>query len=184
MTGAVLFSMAPTVLQLSESSESYYADGVATTRQGFVDRMASALHQAGLPRVPSLVFSALLVDDDGRMTSAELAEALHLSPASISGAVKYLEQIQMMRRERERGSRRDVYVVEEDAWHGALMRRDQVYAPMIAALTAGLAAVPPDTPAHQRMLVTREFLAFVNEEMTALAAKWEQRRGELLRSRT
>lgn len=150
-----------------------------TTKQGFVQRMASTLHQAGLARVPSLVFSALIVDDDGRMTSAELAEVLHLSPASISGAVRYLEQIGMMRRERERGSRRDVYVVEEEAWHTALMKRDQVYAPMISALTAGLSAVGPNTPAHQRMLVTREFFTFINEEMTALADKWEQRRQEL-----
>jgi DNA-binding transcriptional regulator GbsR (MarR family) len=150
------------------------------TRQGFVERMGSALSQAGLARVPSLVFSQLLVDEDGRMTSAELAKALHLSPASISGAVRYLEQIGMMRRERERGTRRDVYVVEEEAWHTALMRRDQVYAPMIAALTAGLEAVPAGTPAHQRMLVTREFMAFVNEELQALADKWEQRRADLL----
>jgi predicted transcriptional regulator len=147
--------------------------------QGFVERMASALHQAGLGRVPSLVFSALLADDDGRMTAAELASALHLSPASISGAVRYLEQIQMLRRERVRGSRRDVYVVEEDAWHTALMRRDSVYGPMITALTAGLADVPPGTPTHQRMLVTREFLAFVNEEMQALAERWERRRRDL-----
>jgi DNA-binding transcriptional regulator GbsR (MarR family) len=150
-----------------------------TTKHGFVERMASALHQAGLARVPSLVFSALLVDEDGRMTSAELAEELHLSPASISGAVKYLEQINMMRRERERGSRRDVYVVEEETWHTTLMRRDQVYQPMIAALTAGLTAVAPKTAAHHRMLVTREFLAFVNEEMRALADKWEKRRREI-----
>lgn len=142
--------------------------------------MASALHQAGLARVPSLVFSALLVDEDGRMTSAELAETLHVSPASVSGAVKYLEQIGMMRRERERGSRRDVYVVEEEAWHTALMKRDQVYTPMIAALTVGLSAVGPDTPAHRRILVTREFFAFVNEEMTALADKWERRRREIV----
>ena len=152
---------------------------MATTPQGFIERMASALQQAGLARVPSLVFSALLVDDDGRMTSPELAESLHLSPASISGAVKYLEQIQMLRRERERGSRRDVYVVEEEAWHTALMRRDQVYGPMIAALTAGLTAVGPKTAAHRRILVTREFFAFINEELTALAGKWEQRRREV-----
>jgi DNA-binding MarR family transcriptional regulator len=153
---------------------------VATSTQDFVERMASALNQAGLARVPSLVFSALLVDDDGRMTSAELAEALHVSPASISGAVKYLEQIGMMRRERVRGSRRDVYVVEDEAWHTALMRRDQVYAPMIAALTAGLGAVGPETDAHRRMLVTREFFRFVNDELTALADKWERRREEIL----
>jgi predicted transcriptional regulator len=153
---------------------------VATSTQDFVDRMASALHQAGLARVPSLVFSALLVDDDGRMTSAELAASLHLSPASISTAVRYLEQIGMMRRERERGSRRDVYVVEDQAWHAALLRRDQVYGPMIAALTAGLGAVPAGTPAHQRILVTREFMTFINEEMIALADKWAKRRARLV----
>ena len=152
---------------------------MATTRQGFVERMASSLHQAGLARVPSLVFSQLLVDDDGRMTSAELTEALHLSAGSISGAVKYLEQIGMMRRERVRGSRRDVYVVEDEDWHRALLRRDQVYAPMIAALTEGLTAVPVGTDAHQRILVTREFMSFINEEMSALADKWERRRQEV-----
>jgi len=147
-----------------------------TAQQDFVDRMGSALHQAGLARVPSLVFSALLADEDGRMTAAELAEELHVSPASVSGAVRYLEQIDMLRRERVRGSRRDVYVVEEETWHTALMQRDQVYTPMLAALSDGLAAVDAGSPAHRRMLVTREFLAFVNDEMRALADKWEQRR--------
>lgn len=150
-----------------------------SSTQRFVERMASSLHQAGLARVPSLVFSALLADDDGRMTSAELAVALHVSPASVSTAVRYLEQIHMLRRERERGSRRDVYVVEEETWHTTLMRRDLVYAPMIAALTEGLTSVPNGTPAHHRMLVTREFLAFVNEEMALLADKWEARRRQL-----
>ena len=40
----------------------------------------------------------------------------------------------MLRRERERGSRRDVYVVDDDAWHEAMMREDQAYRPMLAAL--------------------------------------------------
>jgi DNA-binding transcriptional regulator GbsR (MarR family) len=141
--------------------------------------MGSALTQAGLPRVPSLVFSALLVDDDGRMTSAELSDALELSPASISGAVRYLEQVGMLRRERERGSRRDVYVVDDDAWHGAMMRRDQMYAPMVAALNAGLTAVDADSRVHQRLLLTREFLVFVDQELSTLAEKWEKRRTEL-----
>ena len=114
----------------------------------FVERMGGALTQAGLPRLPSLVFSALLVDDDGRMTSAELARTLEVSPASVSGAVNYLAQLGMLRRERERGSRRDVYVVDDDAWHGALMRRDQLYAPMVAALTAGMRDLRDDSPAH------------------------------------
>jgi hypothetical protein len=128
--------------------------------------------------VPSVVFSALLIDEDGRMTAAELAGTLQLSPASISGAVRYLAQLGMLRRERERGSRRDVYVVDEDAWHGAMIRRDQLYAPMIAALNAGMAG-SDGSPAAQRLWLTREFLTFVDGEMSALTARWERRREEL-----
>jgi predicted transcriptional regulator len=148
--------------------------------QEFVERMGSALSQAGLPRIPSLVFAALLVDDDGRMTASELARTLHLSAGSISGAVRYLEQVGMARRERERGSRRDVYVVDDDAWHGAMMRTGQVYAPMIAALTRGLTTIGDDAAAHRRLLLTREFLSFVDEEMAALAGRWEKRRAEIV----
>ena len=145
----------------------------------FVDRMGGALTQAGLPRLPSLVFSALLVDDDGKMTSAELSSALEVSPASISGAVRYLTQVGMVRRERERGSRRDLYVVDDDAWHGTMMRRDQLYAPMIAALSAGIGAMGEDSPAHERLVLTREFLQFVDEEMKSLAERWEQHRAAM-----
>ena len=50
-----------------------YGDAMSSAaRDRFVDEMATALNQAGLPRLPSRVFSALLADDDGRMTSAEL----------------------------------------------------------------------------------------------------------------
>jgi DNA-binding transcriptional regulator GbsR (MarR family) len=145
----------------------------------FVERMGSALTQAGLPRVPSLVFSALLVDDDGRMTAAELAGSLALSAGSISAAIRYLEHVGMARRERQRGSRRDVYVVDDDAWHGAMMRKEQVYAPMIAALTRSLTTMDADSPAGRRLLLTREFLNFVDDELTALAHRWEKRRAEI-----
>jgi DNA-binding transcriptional regulator GbsR (MarR family) len=146
----------------------------------FVEQMGGALMQAGLPRVPSLVFSALLIDDDGRMTAKELASSLSLSAGAISGAVRYLEQVGMARRERERGSRRDVYVVDDDAWHGALMRTEHVYAPMVAALTRCLTVMSEDSPAGRRLLLTKEFLTFVQDEMTALIERWDRRRAEIV----
>jgi DNA-binding transcriptional regulator GbsR (MarR family) len=154
----------------------------ADLSSAFVEQMGGALTQAGLPRVPSLVFSALLVDDDGRMTANELATSLSLSAGAISGAVRYLEQVGMARRERERGSRRDVYVVDDDAWHGALMRTEHLYAPMVAALTRCLAGMSEDSPAGRRLLLTKEFLTFVQDEMTALIDRWESRRAEIVGS--
>jgi len=145
----------------------------------FVSRMGGALADAGLPSLPSRVFAALLVDDDGRMTSAELAAALEVSPAGVSGAVNYLARLGMLRREREPGSRRDVYVVDEDAWHGAMLRESQAYQPLLAALDAAIAALGPAAPATHRLVLSREFLAFVDEELGSLAARWEARRAGL-----
>ena len=145
----------------------------------FVERLGGALTSAGLARLPSRLFAAVLVDDDGRMTAAELAETLGVSPASVSGAVRYLDGVGMVRRERERGSRRDVFVVDEAAWHDMLLRVDQVYAPMIAAFDRALAELPRTDPARRRIRLSREFLTFVSEEMAALSDKWDARAREL-----
>jgi predicted transcriptional regulator len=152
-----------------------------TERVRFVERMGGALTDAGLPRLPSRIFSALLVDDDGRMTAAEIAHTLGVSAAGVSGAMKYLGQLGMVRRERERGSRRDVFVVDDDAWHGTMMSTGQMYAPMFAALSQVLAGLTADDPARKRLVLTREFLEFVDAEMSALAARWERKRTELER---
>ena len=145
----------------------------------YVERMGTALADAGLQRLPSRVFAALTVDDDGRMTSAELVTALAVSPASVSGAVQYLSRIGFLHRERERGSRRDVYVVDDDAWLQAMLREEQVYAPMIAALDTALRDLPAGAPARRRLRLMREVLTFVGEEMEGIAERWLARRAEL-----
>ena len=150
-------------------------------RARYVERMGAALSDAGLQRLPSRVFAALTSDDDGRMTSAELVETLRVSPASVSGAVRYLAQIGFLHRERERGGRRDVYVVDDDAWLQAMLREDQVYAPMVTALDDALRDLPDASPARHRLLLMREFLVFVGGEMDGIAQRWLARRAEIER---
>ena len=138
-----------------------------------VERLGGALAEAGLARLPSRVFAALLATDAGRLTASELAAMLEVSPAGISGAVRYLTQVRMIRRERERGSRRDVYVVLDDAWHDVLMQKDQIYAPILAALVTARAAVGESSHAGQRMQLSVEFLEFIQREMDGVAQRWE-----------
>jgi len=152
---------------------------VTPAQSSAIERIGGALAQAGLARLPSRVFAALLVDDDGRMTSAQLGAALDVSPAGVSGAVGYLEQLGMLRRERERGSRRDVYVVDDDAWHEAMMRHDQIYGPIRSSLDHALSALGAEAPAHRRLALTRDFLSFIEEELDDIGARWEKRKGEL-----
>ncbi len=149
----------------------------------YVERMGAALTTAGLQRLPSRVFAALTADDDGRMTSAELVDALGVSPASVSGAVRYLTQIGFVHRERERGSRRDVYVVDDDAWLQAMVREDQLYAPMVAALEDALAHLDSSGPTYRRLLLMKEFLVFVGAELEGIADRWVAHRATLDRER-
>lgn len=150
----------------------------------FIERFGSALTQAGVPRLPSRVFGALLIDDDGRMTAVELAQTLAVSPAAISGAVNYLERVGLLRRERDLGSRRDVFVVLEDAWHGAVLRKDQAYLTIENALAEGVEAVGgPATPAGTRLDLSLKFLEFVGAEMDGVIARWEERKAELREAR-
>lgn len=146
----------------------------------FVEHLGSVLTDAGLGRLPARIFAALLADDDGRMTAAELADALDVSPASVSGAVRYLTQVQFIHRERERGSRRDVFVVRDDAWHDAMISSSRTYAPIRAVLGEGVRAVGgTGTRAGARIATSVDFLEFLSTEMEQVARRWEERRGDL-----
>ncbi|MEV6184183.1 MarR family transcriptional regulator, partial [Streptomyces sp. NPDC052015] len=89
----------------------------------FVESFAAQLVEAGMQRMPARVFAALLASDSGTLTSAELGEQLQVSPAAVSGAVRYLAQQHMVSREREPGSRRERYRVHSDQWYELLTNR-------------------------------------------------------------
>ena len=81
-----------------------------------------------MARMPARVFAAVLVAEDGRRTAAELAEHLGISPAAISGAVRYLTQLRLVSREREPRERVDHYRVSSETWYEAITRRDEMIA--------------------------------------------------------
>lgn len=149
--------------------------------RAYVERFGTTLTEAGMPRLASRVFAQLLADDDGRMTAAQLTGALQVSPAAVSGAVRYLTQVSMIGKERERGSRRDVYVVHTDAWHEAILRRDHLMGQLASGMQQGLDAVGGvGTGPGQRLRLSIEFLDFVAVSMATMTTEWEQRKAEIL----
>jgi predicted transcriptional regulator len=142
----------------------------------FVERFAANLEEAGVPRMPARVFAALLATDAGSLTAAELAERLQASPAAISGAVRYLQQVSLVGREREPGSRRDRYRVWDDAWYEAVVRRERLLLLWEDSVRDGVAALGRDTPAGARLAESADFFAFLREEMPAMLERWRYRR--------
>jgi DNA-binding transcriptional regulator GbsR (MarR family) len=143
----------------------------------FVEHFAQLLVEGGMARMPARVFARLLVSDEGRLTAAELAELLHASPAAISGAIRYLEQVDLATRRRRPGSRRDFYEIRGlDIWYEAMARRDQLLNRWIEGLAEGLDALGTDTPGWQRVAETREFMMFVAKELPDLLERWREHR--------
>jgi DNA-binding transcriptional regulator GbsR (MarR family) len=140
----------------------------------FIERLASAMTEGGFPRMPARVFAALLATDSGRLTAAELAQLLRVSPAAISGAVRYLIPLNLVSREREPGSRRDCYRVHDDVWYEAIARRDQVLARWERSLREGLELLSRDTPAGARMAETLAFFEFLKRELPLLLQRWRE----------
>lgn len=141
----------------------------------FVEDLASALMEMGVPRMPARVFAALLTTDAGRLTAAELAAKLQISPAAVSGAVRYLMQIGMARRETEPGSRRHYYRAPDNVWGEVIGIRDHLMSRWTGVLRDGVAVLGADTPAGERVAESVRFFEFVSSELPQVISKWRER---------
>ena len=138
----------------------------------FVERFALTMVEAGVPRMPARVFGALLVAEEGKRTAGELAEQLSVSPAAISGAVRYLAQVGLVLRARDPGERRDHYEVTDDLWFEAYANRDKQLETWATLLADGAAAVGIDTKAGARLDESRKFFDFLRGEVPSMLQRW------------
>ena len=147
----------------------------------FVERFAQVFVEAGMPRIASRIFIALVATDEGQLTAADLAEQLQASPAAISGGVRYLMQVNLVSRGRERGSRRDHYRVDNDVWYQTITQRDKLLERWTANLRDGAETLGPDTPAGARFAESAEFFEFMQHEVQLMLERWEKYRAESVR---
>lgn len=88
----------------------------------FGEQFVTMLAATGLPSMASRVLVRLFLTDSGSLTAADLVGQLRVSPASVSKAVGYLEELDVVRRERDPRRRRERYVVDDDVWLRAWTR--------------------------------------------------------------
>ena len=141
-----------------------------------LEHAAAVLTSAGFPKMPARVLMALTVTEQQGMTAAELADRLSASPAGISGAVRYLQTIGIVRRVSQTTSRRDRYELPSD-WYASMTRQSPIYAVLAAQADAGIAAVDdPDSLATERLRDMAGFYRFLEKRLPELLDEWEQGR--------
>lgn len=137
---------------------------------------AAVMTAAGFPKMPARALMALLASEEGALTATELGEALGASPAAVSGAVRYLQQVGFIHRVSQPGSRRDRYELPEDAWYVASMRQNPVYEKLAGLSTAMASELPEGSSARSRVEDMAHFYRFLVERMPRLMDEWEAER--------
>jgi len=142
----------------------------------YTERFAAVLIAAGFPPMPARVFVTLLVDDAGRMSAADLGARLQVSPAAVSGAVRYLAPLGMVHKIRVPGTRRDYYQIPDDVWHELLRQQMTVMNRWGSLLREGMALLPSGSPSRARLAEHADFIEFVSKEFPDVFARWEEHR--------
>ncbi|MGH3506869.1 MAG: GbsR/MarR family transcriptional regulator [Nocardioidaceae bacterium] len=143
----------------------------------FVEDFAAVMVESGMPRIAARVFAYLLAAEEASATAAELAERLQVSPAAVSGAVRYLIQVRLVFRDRVPGQRRDTYRVGNDLWYEVLGTRDQEIVRWADLTRRGAASVGLDTAAGRRLSETSEFFDFLRVELQEVTRRWKEQQG-------
>lgn len=144
-----------------------------------VERLGWVLEDSGVPRMPARVFAYILAEDRDRYTAAELAEGLQVSPAAISGAVRYLTHTRLVVRERRASGRGDVYrVVDGDVWGTIMTARLPLLDQYVTSLEEAMALLEPGSPGQARLEETRDYFAFARQGLAELAERWAKYHAE------
>jgi DNA-binding transcriptional regulator GbsR (MarR family) len=124
----------------------------------------------GLPRMPARVLIRLWLSADGRLTAAELTRGLAVSPASVSAAVGYLVGQGLIRREAQ--GRRDVYVVDNDAWYQSMVTGAQQTLRAAKVAKESAERLGLDTPRGARLAKSGAFLEQTSLDALESARRW------------
>ncbi|KIF72693.1 MarR family transcriptional regulator [Streptomyces sp. 150FB] len=131
--------------------------------------------QQGLPKMTAQVLTCLFTTDAGSLTAAELVQRLQVSPASVSKAIAALENLGLVRRERDE-RRRERYVVDDDIWYQSTIASARGIAQVAETARQGVTVLGRDTPAAARLENIARFSDFISESILRAA---EQVRGIL-----
>ncbi|MFI5716021.1 helix-turn-helix domain-containing protein [Nocardia sp. NPDC051750] len=130
--------------------------------------------RTGFPHMSARIVAYLYITDAGSSTAAELSRQLRVSPASVSTAVAYLQGQRLIQRERDPGTRRDRYTLDDQTWHRATLASIRTNDLLAEAAVRGAALMVPGSPAGARLQAMGRYLGSVGRDMERSAARWRE----------
>ncbi|TVP42176.1 MAG: MarR family transcriptional regulator [Gemmatimonadales bacterium] len=141
----------------------------------FVERMGLEAERDGLPRIAGRILG-FLITAEAPASLDSIAEALHVSRASVSTNCRLLAEVGGAERVSLPGDRKDYYELAP-AFPERLIRATIVrMKAKVEVAEEALRNLPADQlRARARMTTWRDFHAFILEEVDGLATRWHKR---------
>ncbi|NLE80110.1 MAG: MarR family transcriptional regulator [Rhodococcus sp.] len=142
----------------------------------FVEQLSLVLVAMGFPPMPARVWAAMMADEAETTTPGELSTGLNVSPAAISGALRYLGQVGLIERVPMPGSRRQHYSVSAEMWTESFMKRQSALGEFSKVAEQGLGILGEHSVAGERIAEVRDFFDFIAGEMPRMLEEWRASR--------
>ncbi|MGP3956462.1 helix-turn-helix domain-containing protein [Nonomuraea sp. 3N208] len=136
------------------------------------EQKLTGLMSGGWPPMAARVMVCLLTSDSGNLTVADLTERLRVSPASISKAVGALEQLGLVKRERD--NRRERYLIDDEVWYRAWLVGTRSMALWADTIREGVDVLGAQTPASTRLKTASRFFDLLSRDMAQAAEHYRQ----------
>jgi DNA-binding transcriptional regulator GbsR (MarR family) len=136
----------------------------------YEETFTTLLMQQGLPKMTARVLTCLFIADTGSVTASELAQHLEVSPASVSKAITLLDDLGLIRRQRDE-RRRERYFVDDDSWYQSTVASAQGIAQVAQTARQGVGILGRDTPAAARLENIARFSDFISESILRAAGQ-------------
>jgi len=145
----------------------------------FVEGIGLVFERWGFPRTAGRIWGWLHVCKPPHQNSDELAEALHVSKASISTNTRLLENVGLLERVGVRGSRLTHYRLAADTFQSILQQRLSGAKELRSLAERGLELLEAESPERGRRLERlRDFYGFVEDELERMLEEWRVLRKE------
>ncbi|MEV1170072.1 helix-turn-helix domain-containing protein [Nonomuraea sp. NPDC049784] len=126
----------------------------------------------GVPTMAARVMASLFTSDTGNLTVADLTERLRVSPASISKGVNWLEQVGLVKRERD--NRRERYSIDADVWYRAWLVGMRSMTLWADTVREGVDVLGAHTPAGVRLQTASRFFDLISSDMAQATEHYRQ----------
>jgi hypothetical protein len=152
---------------------------LAPALSSFIENISRYFESYGIPRIGGRIMGLLMITQEP-LSAEKIASTLKVSRASISINLRFAQQIGLAQKVSFPGDRLTYYIFPETGLEGTLAIEIQGLGVMKKMIGQGMAALPPEDAAYERMKGLADWADFLIKVWENALVEWRARQQERL----